>query len=76
MKKLKIRFVHRKEYGVYYIQKKTIFGWRYLTWENYFCREMFENVDTAILLTNVLDEKYSTILKYVEITEYPTIKMY
>lgn len=76
MKKLKIRFVQREKFGVYYIQKKTIFGWQFLTWSNYFGREKYENANTSLLLDDVLDRKYNTILKYVKIIEYPTIKMY
>jgi hypothetical protein len=62
------------------MQRKTWFGWNYLTYTidmgygsivNY-----YENKNKEALLDEVLEEKFKTTRKFVEIIEYPTIKVY
>ena len=79
MKKIKIRFVLCK--GVYHIQEKKWYGWRYI---NYRIVGGFGDVfyyayyaqSTEILLTDVLNKYYKRNKDYIEITEYPLIKIY
>jgi hypothetical protein len=78
MRTLKIRFVERD--NKYTIQHKKWFGWKDLTYTidmgygaivNY-----YENKNKESLLNEVLEEKFNTVKKFVEIIEYPTIKVY
>jgi hypothetical protein len=78
MKRIKIRFVKRKE--DYLIQRKTLFGWSYIGYTinmgygsvfNLYCQNTEED-----LLNEVLEKYYKIDKRFVEITEYPTIKKY
>jgi len=78
MRTLKIRFIEKN--NQFTMQRKTWFGWNYLTYTidmgygsivNY-----YENKNKEALLDEVLEEKFKTTRKFVEIIEYPTIKVY
>lgn len=78
MKTIKIRYVERD--NTYNMQYKSWFGWKDLTYTidmgygsitNY-----YENKDKTKLLNEILEKKFSTIIKFVTIIEYPTIKVY
>ena len=79
MKKIKIRFVLVK--GLYHVQENKWYGWRYI---NYRIVGRFGDVfyypyfakDTESLLANVLNKYYKRNKDYIEITEYPLIKIY
>lgn len=82
MKKIKIRFVNRltEDSLEYYIQRKTIFGWRYFTYlvggdagsVSYRYNGKFKQE----LLKTILSDIYKTELKHVQVIEYPMIKIY
>ena len=76
MKKIKIRFINR---GTdYLIQRKTLFGWKYLTYEdctNWGCvTTLFCKDSKKELILWVLDSYYKTTIKFVQIIEYPEIR--
>lgn len=79
MKRIKIRFV--KLGKNYTIQRKGLFGkWKYLGYTvdmgygGFYERYSAETKEA--LLEKVLDKHYGVCQKHVEITEYPTIKIY
>jgi hypothetical protein len=76
--KLKIRYVKRGD--IYFLQIRKWFSWWYQSYwvdMGYGSVEYFyENKDKKELLKEVLDEKYKTTLKYVDITEYPGLIIY
>lgn len=83
MKTLKFRYAaicsYNSEPELYYIQKKTWFGWRYIRYEN--CSDAgcvmwkYYNTNKDVLLDKVLDEKYHTTRKYIKLIEFPMIKI-
>ena len=84
MKKINVRFVERcsKEGEIkdYLIQRKTLFGWKYITWT---CDMgygavvyMYCKNNKKELLDEVLDKYYKVGEKYVSVTEYPSLKTY
>ena len=79
MKKLTIRFIEHED--TFLIQRKTIFGWRYIRYEVGSCyggsvTYQYQHKVKEDLLEEVLDRHYNTCKKYVRVTEYPTIKKY
>ena len=76
--KLKIRFVRTN--GVYFAQRKTCFGWKYITYTidmgygsvvyNY------TNKSKKELLSEILDKKYSKCKRHVTVYEYGGLKIY
>ena len=82
MKKIKIRFVSKISNGeLYYeIQRKTIFGWRYysfyISFYAYAYSGRYKGKVKQELLKTILNKVYKTELKYVEVIEYPMIKIY
>jgi hypothetical protein len=80
MKTIKIRFVRKKNSNNYNIQRKTIFGWKYIGYYidmgyggvyNY-----YSNHSKDDLLLNVLENYYKQDKRFVEIIEHPEIKIY
>lgn len=78
MKRVKIRFVERKE--DFLIQRKTWFGWKYIQWVQdmgygaiiyCYCADTKEQ-----LLSRVLEEYYKIDKRFVQVTEYPPLKIY
>jgi len=78
MKTIKIRYVKRND--TYYMERKTLFGWKRLGysvdmgyggyWQSY------TSENKKQLLTEVLDSHYSSCKKHIEVIEYPMIKIY
>jgi len=78
MKTIKIRYVKRND--TYYMERKSIFGWKRLGysvdmgyggyWQSYTSKNKEE------LLKEVLDKHYMLCKKHVEVVEYPMIKVY
>jgi len=83
MKRLKIRFVqHGQTIGAdYFIQRKRfLFGWSYITYTvNMGYGSIVSGYSASTqeaVLDNVLRDKYNTCKEFVEITEYPMLKVY
>ncbi len=78
IKTIKIRFVEK--FNVFYIQKKTLLGWRYIYFvsriENDSIRHNYFNDSKENLLAEVIKEHYGLSIDSVKIIEYPTIKHY
>lgn len=82
MKKIKIRFVNRlsEDNLEYYIQRKTIFGWRYFTYivggdaGSVYYR--YSGKFKQELIKKILSDVYKTELKHVTVIEFPMIKIY
>jgi len=79
MKKIKIRYIeHRK--GFFAIQRKTLFGWKFITFEvgGYGGSVIFRYSEKSKkkVLKKVLDNYYKTCKKYVTIVEYPSLRIY
>ena len=78
MKKIKIRFI---QYGLleptYCIQKKTLFGWKYIKFKLVNGTEMrYQNKDKEELLSEVIVEHYKNYISRTRITEFPGLKIY
>jgi hypothetical protein len=78
MKTIKIRFI--KYTDRYTMQRKTWLGWKDLTYTidmgygsvvNY-----YENKQTDKLLDDILKKEYHTTREFVDVIEYPMIKVY
>ena len=82
--KIKIRFVERcsqdGEVKDYLIQKKGLFGWKYIKWIEemghgsivyFYC----DNQKSG-LLDLVLEKHFRTTKKFCSITEYPSLRIY
>jgi hypothetical protein len=76
--KIKIRFIKRK--NDYLIQRKSFMGWKYIGYPiemgygsvyNLYCQDTKEK-----LLEEVLEKYYEVDKRFVEIMEYPDIKIY
>lgn len=78
IKKIKIRFIQK--FDVFYIQKKTFFGWIYITYKSRILNEViyhkYFNKDKNFLLEEIIKEHYGLSKDSVEILEYPSIKLY
>jgi hypothetical protein len=78
MKTIKIRYVKRND--TYYMERKGIFGWKRLgysvdmgygsIWQSYISNDKKE------LLNEVLEKHYMIDKRFVEVVEYPMIKVY
>jgi hypothetical protein len=78
MKTIKIRYVKRND--TYYMERKSLFGWRRLgytldmgygsSWQSYTSNDKKE------LLNEVLEKHYMIDKRFVEVVEYPMIKVY
>jgi hypothetical protein len=78
MKTIKIRYVKRDD--TYYMERKSLFGWRRLgytldmgygsIWQSYTSNDKKE------LLNEVLEKHYMIDKRFVEVVEYPMIKVY
>ena len=75
MKKIKLRCIEQ-ERGFFAIQRKTLFGWKYITYlacsfggcvRIRYCEKTKKKV-----LKKALDGYYKTCKKYVTIIDYPT----
>ena len=85
-KKIKIRFIARcmdinAEPSDYLIQRKTLFGWRYIKYEEasgfgYSAIILYCNKSKEELLNNVFKNYYRSCLEFYSIEEYPMIKSY
>lgn len=83
MKKIKIRFIEttdREGKVSYKIQRKSLFGWKYITYfvgsihgDSYY---HYTKSTKEELLEKVLKCYYQTCRDFVLIVEYPTIKKY
>ena len=78
MLRIKIRFVKRK--NDYLIQRKSFMGWKYIgytvdmgygSFRYFYCQDTKEK-----LLDEVLEKYYGVDKRFVEVTEYPPIKIY
>lgn len=78
MKTIKIRFIQYDDH--YTMQRKTWLGWKDLTYTidmgygsvvNY-----YENKQTDKLLDDILKKEYHTTREFVDVIEYPMIKVY
>lgn len=76
--RIKIRFVKRK--NDYLIQRKSFMRWKYIGYTvdlgygsvyNLYCQDTKEK-----LLDEVLEKYYEVDKRFVEVTEYPPIKIY
>lgn len=78
MKKIKIRFYKYKNH--YLIQRKTIFGWKFISYiqnlgyGTIICR--YNDVNKESLLNQVLENYYRKDKRFVKIIEYPEIHEY
>ena len=79
MTAIKIRFVKNCE--DFYIQRKTIFGWTYITYSigggsgdtvDY----RYTSKSKEALLSDILERYYKKDKRFVKVTEYPTILIY
>ena len=80
MKKITIRFIKYKDKYRYTIQRRGWFGWKDITYTiNMGYGSVTYEYSAATkeeLLEKVLEEYYEVDKRFVEITEYPTIKIY
>lgn len=78
IKRIKIRFIQK--FDVFYIQKKTFFGWTYVTYKSTILNEVvyhkYFNKDKKFLLEEIIKDHYGLSKDSVEILEYPSIKLY
>ena len=79
MKEIKIRYIEHKM-GCFEMQRKTVFGWRYLTFKvsTYGGSVMFRYTEKSKkeVLKNVLNGYYRVCDKYITIIEYPSLRIY
>ena len=79
MKTIKIRYVEHKK-GFFAIQRKTFFGWKYLTFEvfGYGGSVIYRYSEDSKekLINKILDRYYKICKKYVTIIEYPSLRIY
>lgn len=80
-KTIKIRFIYRKGYNNYAIQRKTWWGgWKYIGYTIDMGYGSLYNYYTADnrqkLLHEVLENYYKIDKRFVNVYEYPTIKHY
>jgi hypothetical protein len=75
---IKIRFVEK--FNGFFIQKKTLFGWKYIYYVinimNESAQYNYFNTSKEKLLAEVIKDHYGLSPDYVEILEYPSIKHY
>lgn len=82
MKKIKIRFVKIGDVLTEYkIQKKTLFGWRDITYTTMACSGdsiiySYTAKSKDELLKTVLDKHYKMDKRFVEVEQHPTIRIY
>jgi hypothetical protein len=78
--RIKIRFVKRKNDNDYLIQRRSFMGWKYIGYTvdmgygsvlYLYCQNSKKE-----LLEEVLEKYYKVDKRFVEITEYPTVKIY
>lgn len=73
-----IRFVERS--GGFYLQKKTLFGWKYIQMEFRIDGEIIKNnyfnFDKKKLLEEVVKQYYGLSLDSVLVEEHPSVKYY
>jgi hypothetical protein len=78
IKIIKIRFIEK--FNGFFIQKKTLFGWKYIYFVNKIMNEYtrynYFNQNKEKLLVDVIKEHYGLSIENVEILEYPSIKHY
>jgi len=79
MKKIKIRYVNKGK-GFFAIQRKTLFGWKYITYLVYGCGGCINIIycekSKEKVFKKALDGYYKTCKKYVTVIEYPSIGIY
>jgi hypothetical protein len=78
MRTIKIRYVKRND--TYYMERKSLFGWKRLGysvdmgyggfWQSYTSK------DKKDLLDEVLEKHFEVDKRFVEVIEYPMIKIY
>jgi hypothetical protein len=80
MKTIKIRFIKYKDKYNYTIQRRGWFGWKDITYTINMgygsVTYKYSAVTKEELLEKVLEEYYKVDKRFVEIIEYPTIKIY
>ena len=78
--RIKIRFVKRKNDNDYLIQRRSFIGWKYIRYTVDMgygsIRYLYCQNSKKELLEEVLEKYYKVDKRFVEITEYPTIKIY
>jgi len=77
MKTLKLRFVENSRHSNknILVQRKTLFGWKYMGRDNYAYFEQY-SANTKEELIDIVMDHYSTCKKHIIIEEYPAIKIY
>jgi len=80
MRTLKLRFVEKSrdinfDKKIFLVQRKTLFGWKYMGCDNYAYFEQY-SADTKEELIEIIMDHYSTCKKHVIIEEYSPIKIY
>jgi hypothetical protein len=82
MKKIKIRFVKIGDVlSEYKIQKKSLFGWNYISYSQMGCTGDYVSYDYTgrtkeELLEIVLDQHFKRAKRFVEVEQHPTIRIY
>jgi hypothetical protein len=80
MKEITIRFIKYKDKYRYTIQRRGWFGWKDITYTINMgygsVTYEYSAVTKEELLEKVLEEYYEVDKRFVEIIEYPTIKVY
>ena len=82
MKKIKIRFVKIGDVLTEYkIQKKTLFGWKYIGYTVMACsgdtiEYHYSGKSKEDLLKTVLEGHYKIDKRFVEVEQHPTIRIY
>jgi hypothetical protein len=80
MKKITIRFIKYEDKYRYTIQRRGWFGWKDITYTINMgygsVTYEYSAVTKEELLEKVLEEYYEVDKRFVEIIEYPTIKIY
>ena len=80
MRTLKLRFIEKSrdinfDKKIFLVQRKTLFGWKYMGRDNYAYFEQYSADTKEELMVMILDH-YNTCKKHVTIEEHPTVKIY
>lgn len=74
MKTRKIRFIYRVPQGDYLIQERNILGiWKNITYLAHGIEENYSDKYPAVLLSNIISEKWHTTKNQIQIIEYPQL---
>ena len=81
MKLIKLRFVYHRKNNIFCLQRMTWYGrWKYIYYTVNLGYGSISNIysdkSKKALLNGVLEHYYKTTKQFVNIKEYPTIKLY